>query len=364
MATFPVTLMDQPRQNFRSFYRAAVASYGAACTTVHQHGLLGFILNDAQWEQLPGNLVPNADPELPNEVVPRPTIILPVTPAANATALTIKVWEKRLAENVLVTDNLRSLKAQLIASVQPADIVILHDPFFGLLNVPALTIMIHLTELHGTLNSTDFAHLRSQLSLPMTPNASLQDFIGTHQLLHDQFSEAQQPLSELDKCHHFREAVKTLAHINHAIDSYLVAHPLVGGQNFRALTAHTLQQAPNFTPTAAAMGYAATITQHHSTILDVDNVSALLHTPAFAALITAAVKAATPVNRRGQRTRTPAANRPPAAAPPKDRLYCFHHGYDSHRGSDCRHMLTNDFATDQRAATNHNTISGASTARF
>ena len=119
MATFPVTLMDQPRQNFRSFYRAAVASYGAACTTVHQHGLLGFILNDAQWEQLPGNFVPNADPELPNEVVPRPTIILPVTPAANATAFTIKVWEKRLAENFLVTNSLRSLKAQLIASVQP-----------------------------------------------------------------------------------------------------------------------------------------------------------------------------------------------------------------------------------------------------
>ena len=112
--------------------------------------------------------------------MPRPTIILPVTPAANATALTIKVWEKRLAENVLVTDSLRSLKAQLIASVQPADIVILHDPFFGLLNVLALTKMIHLTELHGSLNSTDFAHLRSQLSLPMTPNASLQDFITTH----------------------------------------------------------------------------------------------------------------------------------------------------------------------------------------
>ena len=71
------------------------------------------------------------------------------------------------------------------------------------------------------------------------------------------------------------------------------------------------------------MGYAATITQHHSTILDVDNVSALLHTPAFAALITAAVKAATPVNSRGQRPRTPAAKRPPPIPPLKARLYCM-----------------------------------------
>ena len=65
---------------------------------------------------------------------------------------------------------------------------------------------------------------------------SIQDFIGTHQLIHDQFAEAQQPLSELDKCHHFREALKSLTHIHHAIDSYLVTHPLVGQQLYRELT--------------------------------------------------------------------------------------------------------------------------------
>ena len=91
----------------------------------------------------------------------------PPTPAANATALTIKVWERRLADNISVTDSLQALKSQLIASVQPADIVLLHNPFFSLLNVPALAIMTHLTELHGTLNRSDFMHLRLQLSLPM-----------------------------------------------------------------------------------------------------------------------------------------------------------------------------------------------------
>lgn len=103
---------------------------------------------------------------------------------------------QRLADNVSVTDNLQALKAQLIAIVQPADIVLLHDPFFGLPNVPALAIMTHLTELHGTLNRSDFTHLRLQLSLPMTPNESIQDFIGTHQELHEQFATAHQPLSE------------------------------------------------------------------------------------------------------------------------------------------------------------------------
>ena len=161
-----------------------------------------------------------------NVILSWPTVILPRTlAAANVTALTIKVWEQRPAENFLVTDNSRTLEAQLTASVQPADIDILHD-LFGLLNVPVLTILMHFTELHGTLNSSDFAHFRSQLSLSIAPNIFLQDLIGTHQLLHNQFAEAQQPLSELDKCHHFREAIKTLAHINYAIDSYLLNYTL------------------------------------------------------------------------------------------------------------------------------------------
>lgn len=178
------------------------------------------------------------------KLCPAPLSLSSPTPAANATALTIKVWERRLADNVSVTDNLQALKAQLIASVQPADIVLLHDPFFGLLNVPALVIMTHLTELHGTLNRSDFTHLRLQLSLPMTLNESNQDFIGTHQELHEQFAAAHQPLSELDKCHLFREAVQTQPHIQHAIDSYLVAHTLIGEQTFLALTNHVAEQAP------------------------------------------------------------------------------------------------------------------------
>lgn len=359
MATFPVTLLDDPRQQFRLFYRAALAAYGAACTTIYQHGLLGYIVTDNQWELLPGNSAPNANPALPNDILPRPTITIPPTPAATASALTIKIWERKLADNVLVTDNLRTLKTNLIASIQPADLVTLHDPFFGLLNVSALTIMTHITELHGTLNQADFAHLRSQLSLSMGHNESIQDFIGTHQLLHDQFAEAQQPLSELDKCHHFREAVKSLTHIPHAIDSYLVTHPLVGQQLYRELTTHVLQQAPNFTPTAASMGYAATASAPTNAQTEPSSIPTLLQSSAFAALLTAAIKQAAH-DRRNRRNRS-AAKKTPAS---DNRPYCFHHGYDSHHGVDCRYMSANAFSSDKRAATTHGTLTGASSNRL
>ena len=86
MATFPVTILENPRQQFRVFYRTVVAAYGAACTTVHQHGLLGYIVNDSQWALLPDNNVPNDDPAIPNEILPRPSITVPVTPGAAASA--------------------------------------------------------------------------------------------------------------------------------------------------------------------------------------------------------------------------------------------------------------------------------------
>ena len=191
MATFPVTILENPRQQFRLFNRAAVAAYGAACTTIHQHGLLGYIVNDTQWGLLPGNNITDPDPEVADVILPRPTVVIPLTPAPTAGALTIKVWERKLADNIAVTDNL-----------------------------------------------------------------------------------------------------KTQAHIQHAIDTYLVAHPLVGEQTFLALTTHVVEQAPNFAPTIASMGYAAnsmSVTHDH---LPSDPSLTILSPPAFSALLTAAVKAA------------------------------------------------------------------------
>ena len=94
--------------------------------------------------------------------------------------------------------------------------------------------MTHVTVLHGIRNQTDFAHHRAQLFSPMTSRESI----------HDQFAESHQPLSELEKCYHFREAVKTQTHVQHAIGSYLVATPLVSEQTFLTLTTHIVEQAP------------------------------------------------------------------------------------------------------------------------
>ena len=192
-----------------------------------------------------------------------------------------------------MTDNLRILKVQLIASVQRADIVILNDSFFALLNVPALTIMAHLTELHGTLNSSDFAYLRSQLSLPMAPTqcispecislstTSLQKLsisVRTRQMA--LFPRSNYHLYSHQSCNRF---IPLWAHkiTETSPPTHYSKHPI---------SLHQQQQ----------WGTQQLQTQYNTAHLDVDNVSALLHIPALSALITAVVKAATPVNPRGQ----------------------------------------------------------------
>ena len=197
----------------------------------------------------------------------------------------------------------------------------------------------------------------------MTSSESLQDFIGAHQLLHDQFSEAQQPLSELDKCHHFREAVKSSPHSHHAIESYLVAHPLIGQQVYRDLTTHVLKQAPNFTPTVASTGYAASTTASADSLINPPSLAELLYSPGFAAIITAAVKKAAAPRHKIPQTRSATTKKLDTDAP-KDRLYCYHHGYDSHRGVDCRHMASNFFSPDKIVVTTHMQVIGASTNRI
>ena len=165
--------------------------------------------------------------------------------------------------------------------------------------------------------------------------------------------------------------MKTQAHIQHAIDTYLVAHPLAGEQTFLVLcglerrrprepnavshlTTHVVEQAPNFAPTIASMGYAAnsmSVTHDH---LPSDPSLTILSSPAFSALLTATVKAAHP----------PARKKRAAVCSSPTRPYCFYHGYDGHSSADCRHMLAHAFPADQRAAISHTVLPGASTNRL
>ena len=359
MDTFIPNILHDPRQNFFSFQRVVIASYGGACQGIQRHGLLGFIVTDAQWAASDGNLMPNADPELPPVLQPRPTLALPNQPAANASALTIKIWERRCNDIHTMSEQLRELKIKLIASISRDDLTALHDPIFGLLNIAHTTILQQVANIHGILDSSDSVSLRQKLAARMDSSMSCTEIISKHRTVNDQLRNAGQPISDFDKCHLFRETVQGMSHIRAVIDSYLIADPLIADQLFTTLAEHVLQQAPNFAPTAGTMGYTANVSATTTVPVDTSNI---IESPAFAALITRTVQAALPNHRRGGGAR--AVQEYPVD--PATRPYCFVHGYDSHKGVACRIMRDQPelYSNAKKNSLTHTAIAGGSVNRL
>ena len=243
-----------------------------------------------------------------------------------------------------------ALKLRLITSVAADDIAILRNPTTAFLHVTPEQLLAHITILHGTLDNTDYTQLTLTLSTTMTTTDTISGIVARHRQIHDQFQTSNQAFSEYQKCTYFRNAIAHHTNMRAAYESYLISTPLIGEQTFAALTTHIAQQAPNFTTTAADMGYAA------STIAAI-TAPDYFQSPAFAALLTRTVQQAlsppTPVPRKAD------------SGTKKTTHYCYLHGHNNtHHGSTCFKMLADSTTyTDAHvSATTPSAVANGSTA--
>lgn len=357
-------LLTTPSLNFHKFRLAIHAKAGAIAYVDSPFGALPALLTEAEWRLLPGNdiLVEGQ----PNIVADRPLFEEPAAPAHNAGPAIIAIWKKKSDDYRITYEHLRLFKAAIISSIDPHDLLILSDPLLGLLNVSLRQIWQHVTDLYGTLTAADFTSLRQQLVQPMSPSTTVQAHIGIHRHIHQQFEASNQTISNVDKCYYLKYSVQTHPDVKIALDSYFVVNPAVAQQTFVSMSTHLIAQQANFAPTAAAMGYTANATAE----LVPNNLDQLCASPAFAALILKTVQAALPSGRdRARRPRT-STTLPASAAltSPSDRprAYCHSHGYDTHRGTDCRYMLAHPelFTKQHRTATNHTALPGGNVTRL
>ena len=132
-----------------------------------------------------------------------------------------------------------------------------------------------------------------------------------------------------------------------AYESYVIATPLIGNQNFLTLTTHVIMQAPNYTATAAEMGYAANVTP---------TVPEYFQSAAFAALLTKTVQHA--VAPSGARKKADRGNK-------KTAHYCYLHGHNNtHSGSTCFKILADStiYTDAHLSATTPSMVANGSTA--
>ena len=323
--TFQPNLHQNARQNFISWRSTIMEAYGQSCNVYNRHGLLGFIVSNEAWAALPGNIIEAVPVDnLPEviTIVARPTLpeFTPLAPAA--TALQQAAWDRNIKIMRHTRDSYDGLKTKLIASILPDDIAVLRNPATAFLYISPRAILAHITTLHGTLDNNDYVQLTATLGTVMANSDTISGIVARHRHIHEQFSTSNQPLSEYQKCTFFKSAVIHHNHIRAAYDSYLVGTPLVGEQTFATLTEHIIMQAPNFTATAAELGYSASsaaLTQSAD----------YFQSPAFAALLTRTVQQAVsaPQTIANAGTKTPT-------------HYCYLHGYNNtHHGDKCRKML-------------------------
>jgi hypothetical protein len=226
--------------------------------------------------------------------------------------------------------NYDALKLRLITSLAADDIAILRNPTMAFLHVTPEHLLAHITTLHGTLQPL--------LILPttMTTADTISGIIARHRHIHDQFQTSNQAFSEYQKCTYFRNAIAHHTNMRAAYESYFISTPLIGDQNFSALTTHIATQAPNFTTTATDMGYAASIT---SAGIAPD----YLQSSAFTALLTRTVQQALTPS-------TPAPRKADSGIK-KTTHYCYLHGHNNtHHGSTCFKMLAEIHGNSRRPA--------------
>ncbi len=159
---------------------------------------------------------------------------------------------------------------------------------------------------------------------------------------------------------YLREATCALEHINKATEAYLTLHPNVGDQTFAALAQFITDQEPNFSTTAASMGYAAATTRVPAP--QSAEYAALVQ--AITAEVLQAHSAALAVTRPPNGHKTGAnGNKNQHHKSPKPRPYCFVHGYSGHSASQCKVMTQNSdhFTAAQHAASDHTQQPGGST---
>ena len=216
-------------------------------------------------------------------IADRPTVIFTQPPELGAPAATLKQYEIAFRKNSAILEALRTLKNTIVSSIPEVDIDELSDLKMGLVAVTSLQKLQYLRDRYGIFLASDYASFRRTLE-EVIGTSAFSEIAAEHRLIHVQFSEANQSLSEIDKCRYLRAAIATNIAINTAVTSYLTLHPQIIQQTFAGLVAHITEQAPNFSITPHDLGYAASATSD----------AAYFESTAFAAFLDKRIVAALP----------------------------------------------------------------------
>jgi hypothetical protein len=316
-------------------------------------GLLGYLLPNAMWITFPANI--RAD----GTIIPVFDVITPIeVPPNNANNAVVKFWEKSVLDREAILAAREEFTHKLINSLPSADISVLSDARWGMLNVTAAQIYAHIQPKYSVLNATDFDSIYMKLNLPKSATEDFEALSDRHRALHAICATAAQPISELEKCRYYKAALSTNPAGSSATHHYTQLTPLLANQTFADLVTHVELHAPNFITTAASLGYASAAAVSSTAVA---KSSAPSSEAALAAQIAQLQRELSTLHRNPNGGQRPNQSHGAQRQQQQPRSYCFFHGYGHHPGSKCKTMLANStlYGPDRLNATEpHNPPGG------
>lgn len=294
-------------------------------------GLLGYLITNAMWQIFPANI--RAD----GTIIPIFDIITAIEdPPNNANNAVVKLWEKRINDRAAIVAAREDFTHKLINSIPSADISVLSDARWGMLNVTAAQIYAHIKPKYSVLNASDFETIYLKLNLPKSATEDFEALSARHRALHAICATAAQPISELEKCRYYKAALSTNPAGSGATHHYTQLTPLLADQTFANLVTHVELHAPNFSVTTTSLGYASAAV----TVTNTPPYPKLTATGSELALSAQIAQLQRELSTLRNSTNSRTTLNPSRSQQPKS--YCFFHGYGHHPGNKCKSMLANN----------------------
>ena len=199
--SFVPDLKKNPRLAYRKFRNRVLLETKASCNEITEnYGLLFFLLPLAEWLALPaGN----------SGIGPNGGVIINIggydidgiiaAPAADATSVTVKLYEIRISDRKIVYRSLAYLTQKFINSLAPDDISELSDDVYGMMNVTLRQCFVHAETKYGRLDQSDFDKIFETLQSPKLATQDFAALADIHRDMHQLLASANQVSTEYSK---------------------------------------------------------------------------------------------------------------------------------------------------------------------
>ena len=310
-------LDTNPRIFFKKWEKAVLRCFADVCTMYSPHGLLGYILGDAEWAARPGN----------NAATPRPVFPVYID-------ITEAMTNVQQAAGTASNTRLRDLTAGW-KFCQDAYIAGLaehrqayENQATGLIDLTIQALHAAVKVDHGTITSSDFEELDVILDSPLVTE-SRSTFIAYTLAMTEIFNiklESGNADSNKVQLDYLRRGIAFHPYIATAFQDYVDANPLLADRSFANASTFITTRLNNYTGvTAATMGFSALATTNRTTPRSYTQ---------------AEFDARYQQGRKDGRAGGSSAKSGAGGGGPSNNPYCYKHGKVGHLGKDCDEMNT------------------------